>query len=56
LFPGDFMKKYANGGISEITSIQIESSASRYRNTSDNGGKQQIYLGENFLIIEQSQS
>ena len=36
---GDFMKKYANGGISEITSIQIESSASRYRNTSDNGGK-----------------
>ncbi len=36
---GDFMKKYANGGISEVTSIQIESSASRYRNTSDNGGK-----------------
>ena len=36
---GDFMKKYADGEVSEITSIQIESSASRYRNTSDNGGK-----------------
>jgi hypothetical protein len=36
---GDFVKKYADGEVSEITSIQIESSASRYRNTNEKGGK-----------------
>lgn len=34
-----FIKKFAAGKITKITSIEIESSASRYRNTNDKGGK-----------------
>lgn len=35
----NFMKSFSSGEISKIISLRIESSASRYRNTSDNGGK-----------------
>jgi hypothetical protein len=35
---GGFMKQYASGNV-KINSIEIESSASRYRNTNEKGGK-----------------
>jgi len=35
---GSFMKQYASGNV-KINSIEIESSASRYRNTNEKGGK-----------------
>lgn len=43
----DFIKMYSMGEVNEIKSIKIQSSASRYRNTNDNGGKaEKISWGE----------
>ena len=43
----DFVKMYSTGEVNEIKSIKIQSSASRYRNTNDNGGKaEKISWGE----------
>jgi hypothetical protein len=43
----DFIKMYSTGEVKEIKSIKIQSSASRYRNTNDNGGKaEKISWGE----------
>ena len=43
----DFIKMYSTGEVNEIKSIKIQSSASRYRNTNDNGGRaEKISWGE----------
>jgi len=44
---GDFMKNYASGAVTKLNSVRIESSASRYRNTNEKGGKaENISWGE----------
>jgi hypothetical protein len=43
----DFIKEYASNDNLTLTSLEIQSSASRYRNTNDNGGKaEKISWGE----------